>query len=39
MAFGVPLLSRLTGKAAPNKPRGLILVPTRELALQVAEVL
>ncbi|MCX6540360.1 MAG: DEAD/DEAH box helicase [Actinobacteria bacterium] len=39
LAFGVPLLSRLTGKAAPNKPRGLILVPTRELALQVAEVL
>ncbi|HEY4333929.1 MAG TPA: DEAD/DEAH box helicase, partial [Ilumatobacteraceae bacterium] len=39
LAFGVPMLARLSGKAQPNKPRGLILVPTRELALQVAEVL
>ena len=39
LAFGVPMLARLTGKAEPNKPRGLILVPTRELALQVADVL
>ena len=39
LAFGIPLLARLSAKAEPNKPRGLILVPTRELALQVAEVL
>ncbi len=39
LAFGVPLLARLSAKAEPNKPRGLILVPTRELALQVADVL
>jgi superfamily II DNA/RNA helicase len=39
LAFGVPLLARVSGKAAPKKPQGLILVPTRELALQVAEVL
>ncbi|MCU1400895.1 MAG: putative ATP-dependent helicase [Acidimicrobiales bacterium] len=39
LAFGVPLLARLSAPAEPNKPRGLILVPTRELALQVAEVL
>ncbi|MBN1268994.1 MAG: DEAD/DEAH box helicase, partial [Kiritimatiellae bacterium] len=33
LAFGVPMVQRL----APNKDRGLILVPTRELALQVNE--
>ena len=40
-AFGLPLLQRLTegNKPAtgPRKPRALILVPTRELAVQVAE--
>jgi superfamily II DNA/RNA helicase len=35
----VPLLARLTSAAAPRAPLGLVLVPTRELALQVAEVL
>ncbi len=39
LAFGVPLLARLTSAAAPRAPLGLVLVPTRELALQVAEVL
>ncbi|MFM8268366.1 MAG: DEAD/DEAH box helicase [Ilumatobacteraceae bacterium] len=39
LAFGVPMLARLEGAGAPNRPRGLVLVPTRELALQVAEVL
>lgn len=39
LAFGVPMLARLQGDAAPRQPRGLVLVPTRELALQVAEVL
>ncbi|MFZ5638872.1 MAG: DEAD/DEAH box helicase [Pseudomonadota bacterium] len=40
-AFGLPLLQRLTegNKPAtgPRKPRALILVPTRELAVQVAD--
>lgn len=39
LAFGVPMLARLDGEAEPRKPLGLVLVPTRELALQVAEVL
>ena len=37
-AFGLPLLTRLSERAS-GKPRGLILAPTRELALQVAEAL
>jgi superfamily II DNA/RNA helicase len=39
LAFGIPLLARLSGPAEPNQPRALVLVPTRELALQVADVL
>jgi len=39
LAFGVPLLARISAKAEPNRPRALVLVPTRELALQVADVL
>ena len=38
LAFGLPLLMRIP-KGAPKRPRGLVLVPTRELAIQVAEVL
>ncbi|MGQ0431286.1 MAG: DEAD/DEAH box helicase [Microthrixaceae bacterium] len=38
LAFGLPLLERLE-KAQPRKPLGLVLVPTRELALQVHDVL
>jgi superfamily II DNA/RNA helicase len=38
LAFGLPLLERLD-EAEPRKPRGLVLVPTRELALQVHDVL
>jgi superfamily II DNA/RNA helicase len=34
LAFGVPLIAR-TGKAAPKKPRALVLAPTRELAAQI----
>lgn len=39
LAFGIPTLARIDRNAAPRKPHGLVLVPTRELALQVAEVL
>jgi superfamily II DNA/RNA helicase len=38
LAFGLPLLER-TPKAEPNAPTALVLVPTRELAVQVFEVL
>src|SRR6476620_4869725 len=38
LAFGLPVLARV-GRAAPQRPRALLLVPTRELALQVTEVL
>jgi superfamily II DNA/RNA helicase len=37
LAFGLPVLARLAGvRSAPNHPRALIIVPTRELAGQVA---
>jgi len=39
LAFGVPMLARITDRAEPRQPLGLVLVPTRELAVQVAEVL
>ncbi len=38
LAFGLPLLER-TEKAEPRRPHSLVLVPTRELASQVHEVL
>ncbi len=38
LAFGLPLLA-LAGGAAANHPHAVVLVPTRELALQVSEVL
>jgi superfamily II DNA/RNA helicase len=38
LAFGIPILERV-GPGGPSRPRGLALVPTRELAVQVAEVL
>jgi superfamily II DNA/RNA helicase len=38
LAFGLPTILRLAdGAARPRRPRGLILVPTRELAMQVAD--
>ncbi|MDP9333852.1 MAG: DEAD/DEAH box helicase, partial [Actinomycetota bacterium] len=37
IAFGIPLVCGVGGKASPRQPRGLVLVPTRELANQVAE--
>nr|WP_245900594.1 DEAD/DEAH box helicase [Prauserella shujinwangii] len=40
LAFGLALLSRLDGgRARPRQPRALVLVPTRELAMQVADAL
>ena len=39
LAFGVPMMARIDAPAASGKPHGLVLVPTRELALQVSEVL
>ncbi len=40
LAFGLPLLARIAGEpAAPKRPRALILVPTRELAMQVQDAL
>ncbi|MBB4910459.1 DEAD/DEAH box helicase [Actinophytocola algeriensis] len=38
LAFGLALLSRLEGgKARPKHPRAIVLVPTRELAMQVSD--
>src|SRR5712692_6176008 len=34
LAFGIPIVARV-GRAEPRRPRGLVLVPTRELAAQV----
>jgi superfamily II DNA/RNA helicase len=41
LAFGLPLLARVAqgGRAQPHKPKAVILVPTRELAMQVADAL
>ncbi|HEV3169608.1 MAG TPA: DEAD/DEAH box helicase, partial [Actinocrinis sp.] len=40
LAFGLPALARLEGlRAAPRRPLALVLVPTRELAMQVEDAL
>lgn len=40
LAFGLAMLTRLAGEtAAPKRPRGLVLVPTRELAMQISDAL
>ena len=40
LAFGLPLLTRLAGgRSQPKRPRALVLVPTRELAMQVNDAL
>ncbi|GCD90451.1 DEAD/DEAH box helicase [Nocardioides sp. LS1] len=37
LAFGLPILARLAGeRSRPNHPRAVVIVPTRELAQQVA---
>ncbi len=41
LAFGLPVLARIaaSGRSAPRRPKALVLVPTRELAMQVNDVL
>ncbi|MBB1509512.1 DEAD/DEAH box helicase [Tessaracoccus sp. MC1756] len=39
LAFGLPMLSRLAAGTPVGSPRAIILTPTRELALQIADVL
>ncbi|MFC6012014.1 DEAD/DEAH box helicase, partial [Nocardia lasii] len=41
LAFGLPMLTRLAegSPAKPGRPRGLVLVPTRELATQIEKAL
>ncbi|MEY4313402.1 MAG: hypothetical protein RLZZ319_911 [Actinomycetota bacterium] len=43
LAFSIPMIARLSSPASgarqPNRPRGLILAPTRELATQIAATL
>jgi superfamily II DNA/RNA helicase len=40
LAYGLPLLARLAGgRSASRHPRGIVLVPTRELAMQVHDAL
>jgi superfamily II DNA/RNA helicase len=40
LAFGLAMIARLDGGTRiPKRPRGLVLVPTRELAMQVADAL
>src|SRR5262245_44653240 len=41
LAFGLPVLTLVaaSGRSAPHRPKGLVLVPTRELAMQVNDAL
>jgi superfamily II DNA/RNA helicase len=40
LGFGLPLLTRLMGnRSKPRRPRAIVLVPTRELAMQVNDAL
>ena len=39
LAFGLPLLERIEPGAPAGRPRALVIVPTRELAAQILEVL
>src|SRR5438045_8380878 len=36
-AFALPMLQRVAKSKVKHRPRGLVLVPTRELAMQLAE--
>jgi superfamily II DNA/RNA helicase len=40
LAFGLAMMTRLAGRTArPHHPLGLVLAPTRELAVQISDVL
>ncbi|HEY5820949.1 MAG TPA: DEAD/DEAH box helicase [Propionibacteriaceae bacterium] len=39
LAFGLPMITNLAAGGKSKQPRGLVLVPTRELAMQVVEAL
>ena len=40
LAFGLAMMTRLAGRTAqPHRPLGLILAPTRELAMQINDVI
>jgi len=40
LAFGLAMMTRLAGRTArPHRPLGLVLAPTRELAVQISEVI
>ena len=40
LAFGLAMMTRLAGqKAQPGRPLGIVLAPTRELAVQISEVI
>ncbi|MGC5012097.1 DEAD/DEAH box helicase [Streptosporangium sp. DT93] len=40
LAFGLPMMTRIAGaKARPGRPLAIVLVPTRELAMQVTDAL
>ena len=40
LAFGIPIVERLSGApSVPGRPRALVISPTRELAIQIADVL
>lgn len=39
LAYAIPLISRIRPQSAPNRPHGLVLAPTRELANQINDVL
>ena len=39
LAFGLPMITRLSDGARASAPRGIVLVPTRELAMQVHDAL
>nr|WP_189080271.1 DEAD/DEAH box helicase [Mangrovihabitans endophyticus] len=41
LAFGLPVMTKMAAgrRAAPHRPRALIMVPTRELAMQVVDAL
>ena len=39
LAFGLPMITRIVEAPPADQPRGIVLTPTRELAMQVADVI